>query len=133
MTTEWTYRGQIIDSPGEFYGFVYLITNKLSNKKYIGKKLFWSKKRKSVKGKSKRIVVESDWKTYWSSSEDLKSDVKKLGEENFTREILHLCPNKGTANYLEAKEQFINEVLEKRDMWYNSWIQCKIHYSHLKK
>lgn len=129
----WTYKGEVISEPGIYYGFVYLITNTTNNKKYIGKKFFWSRKRKSVKGKSKRIVVESDWKSYWSSSDELKNDVKVLGEENFTREILHLCLNKGTANYLEAKEQFINGVLENKDTWYNSWIQCKVHYSHIKK
>ena len=129
---EWTYKNEPFCGPGPFYGFVYCITNNLTGRKYIGKKFFWSAKRKQVNKVRKRIKVESDWKDYWSSSEELKADVERLGKENFTREILHLCPNKGTTNYLEAKEQFVRGVLEDNAAWYNSWIQCKIHKSHVK-
>lgn len=113
-------------------GFVYLITNNKNNKKYIGKKLFWFSKTKTVKGKKKKEKVQSDWKEYWSSSDDLKNDVKELGEENFTREILYLCSNKGTMSYIEAREQFANRVLENPNEWYNGIINCKIHRSHVK-
>jgi len=113
-------------------GFVYLITNKVNNKKYIGKKLFWFTKTKQVKGKKKREKVLSDWKAYWSSSDELKGDVAKFGEDNFTREILYLCGNKGTMSYLEAKLQFQYEVLEKPNEWYNGIINCKIHRTHVK-
>lgn len=115
-----------------YIGFVYLITNKKLNKKYIGKKLFHFSKTRMVKGKKKKEKVISDWKTYWSSSEDLQNDVKILGEENFTREILFLCKNKGTMSYIEAREQFANKVLEFPDQWYNGIINCKIHRTHVK-
>ena len=118
---------------GKYIGFVYLITNKKTGRKYIGKKLFWFSKTKTVKGKKKREKVPSDWKEYWSSSDELKKDVKELGEENFTREILHLCPNKGMMSYVEAKLQFQHEVLENPDLWYNGVIQCRVHRSHVKK
>ena len=118
--------------PVDNYGFVYIITNKIDNRQYIGKKFFWSIRRKQVKKIRKRITVESDWKTYWSSSDELQSDVQRLGVENFTREIIHLCPNKGTANYLEAKEQFTRSVLENKDLWYNSWISVKVMRSHVR-
>lgn len=130
--SDWLYKGEVFNDPGEYYGFVYTITNLLSGRKYIGKKFFWSTRRKQVKKVRKRIKVESDWKDYWSSSDELKADIQALGQENFKREIIHLCVNKGTANYLEAKEQFANRVLEDSSSWYNSWIIVKAHKSHVK-
>jgi hypothetical protein len=130
----WTYKNSEFNDSmiGDMIGYVYLITNKISGKKYIGKKLFWFTKTKMIKGKKKREKVLSDWKQYWSSSEHLTADVKTLGEENFTREILYLCKNKGTMSYLEAREQFANRVLELPELWYNGIINCKIHRSHVK-
>ena len=110
-----------------------MITNKLSGRKYIGKKLFYFSKTKIVKGKKKRTKVESDWRTYWSSSIEVQKDVKELGEENFIREILHLCKNKGSASYFEAKQQFLNEVLEIPEKWYNGQIHVRVHRTHIKK
>src|SRR6056300_1668270 len=106
MMNEWKYQGQPFTEPGDNYGFVYIITNTDTGRKYIGKKFFWSKKRKQVNKKRRSVTVESDWKSYWSSSEEVKKDVKELGKGLFTREIIHLCPTKGVTNYLEAKEQF---------------------------
>ena len=129
----WLYQGkEFTDPDSKLIGFVYLITCNVSGKRYIGKKLFWSTKRKQVNGKSKRIKVESDWKSYWSSSDELKADVKKLGEENFTKEIIHLCYGKGELSYLEAREQFDRRVLESATDWYNSWIMVRVNASHLK-
>jgi hypothetical protein len=130
--SDWIYNGEVFLEPGDNYGFVYIITNKIDNRQYIGKKFFWSVRRKQVKKVRKRVTTESDWKTYWSSSDELQSDVQRLGVENFTREIIHLCKNKGTANYLEAKEQFTRSVLENKDLWYNSWISVKVMRSHIR-
>jgi hypothetical protein len=130
----WTYQGnEFSEIPEGYAAFVYLITNKKTNKKYIGKKLFYFSRSKTVKGKKKRTKIESDWRDYWSSSEEVQKDVKELGEENFTREIIRLCENKGSASYFEAKEQFINEVLENPDQWYNGQIQVRVHRTHVKK
>lgn len=129
----WLYQGQTFDSiPEGYIAFVYKITNLNDGRMYIGKKLFYFTRTKTIKGKRKKISEESDWKEYWSSSEELKTDVKTLGESKFTREILHLCKNKGTASYIEAREQFANEVLENPDKWYNAIISCKIHRNHVK-
>ena len=116
---------------GKYIGYVYLITNKTNDRKYIGKKLFWFSKTKMVKGKKKKEKALSDWQQYWSSSEELKKDVQSLGEENFTREILYLCANKGTMSYLELREQIDRRVLE-TDEYYNGFVGGKIHKSHVK-
>ena len=116
---------------GDNYGFVYLITNTINNKKYIGKKFFYSSKTKQVKGKKKKIKVSSDWQSYFGSNEELKKDVIMHGQEKFIRTILHLCKSKGECGYLEAKEQFVNGVLE-NDNFYNTWIMVRVRKSHIK-
>ena len=126
---QWTYKGKIIDEiPSEYCGFVYLITNITNNKKYIGKKLSKFKKtRPPLKGRKnkRRTEVESDWKTYWGSSDRLNEDIKLLGEDNFTREILYFCKSRGELSYLEAKEQFTRGVLE-TDEYYNGIINVRV-------
>lgn len=129
---DWTYRGELFTEPDNRYiGFVYIITNLVTDKKYIGKKLFKFRKSKSVKGKRKKYLAESDWQDYWSSSDTLKEDVKKLGENNFSREILHLCTSRTNLNYLELREQIDRRVLE-TDGWYNSFVGTRINRRHLK-
>jgi hypothetical protein len=120
------------DLVGENYGFVYLITNLVTNRKYIGKKLFYFSKTKQVKGKKKKYKAPSDWQTYYGSNEELKKDVQTHGAENFKREITNLCESKGECSYLEAKEQFINDALISDD-YYNTWIMVRVRKSHIQK
>ena len=133
MGLNWTYNGKDFteDLVGNNYGFVYQITNLTNGRKYIGKKFFYSAKTKQVKGKKKRYKASSNWQTYYGSSDNLTKDVLQLGHENFKREILHLCPTKGECGYLEAKEQFRNNVLE-TDNYYNSWIMVRVRKDHIK-
>lgn len=126
---QWTYQGKPVEEiPEGIIGFVYLITNLSNNKKYIGKKLAQFKKtRPPLKGKKRkrRTTVESDWRTYWGSSDKLNADVEQLGTENFTREILYFCSSRAELSYLEAKLQFDRRVLE-TDEYYNGIINVRV-------
>ena len=132
----WTYQGKPVENlPEDCEAFVYLITNTTNGMKYVGKKLAkFRKTRPPLKGKinKRRSKVESDWRDYWGSSDHLQSDVEKLGEEKFTREILHYCPSRGVASYLEAREQFERRVLE-TDEYYNGIINVRVGGSKLLK
>ena len=126
---QWTYEGKQIDTiPDEYEGFVYLITNLTTGQKYVGKKLAKFKTTKPpLKGKKnkRRSYKESDWRTYYGSSDRLNADVAALGEENFTREILYLCKGRGEMSYIEAREQFDRRVLETDD-YYNGIINVRV-------
>lgn len=137
----WYFQGTLVETlPEDCVGFVYLITNNVSGRKYIGKKLakFAKTTTKTVKlkngtKKKKKIrsKVDSDWLTYYGSSPELTKDVVALGEDKFTREILYLCKSKAECSYVEAREQFTRKVLESTD-YYNGHIQVRVHGSHIK-
>jgi hypothetical protein len=137
----WLYENTHIEQlPEDCVGFVYLITNTVSGRKYIGKKLAkfskttykvvklknGNKKRKKIKSK-----IDSDWQLYYGSNDQLNQDILALGADNFTREILFYCKSKAECSYVEAREQFNHRVLES-DNWYNGQIVCRIHGSHIK-
>jgi hypothetical protein len=132
----WTYEGKQIDElPEGCEAFVYLITNLTNGMMYVGKKLAKFKVTKPpLKGKKnkRRSTKESDWRDYWGSSDRLNADVEELGVENFTREILHICPSRGIASYLEAREQFERRVLETDD-YYNGIINVRVGGSKILK
>lgn len=118
----------------DYYGFVYIIIEKSTNKKYIGKKLFWNSKILPVTKTRKRrqkTLVESDWMQYYGSSKEVQSLVEANGLDNYKRVILKLCKSKGECSYYEAKYQFEYDVLLS-DEYYNEFIGCKIHSKHLK-
>jgi hypothetical protein len=131
--SKWVYKGRVYNLPKEYtyndlYGFVYCITNRATNRKYIGKKFFWKAKTLPItktRKRRKKLKVESDWKDYWGSNKHLQEDVNKCGQDMFYREILHLCKTKGECAYMETKEQFDREVLMTED-YYNGIINCRI-------
>jgi len=134
----WIYNGEefkpSMDELSNWVGFVYLITEKTTGMKYIGKKLFWStRKIPPLKGKKRKrtVIKESDWKSYYGSSEELKLLVETNGGDNYIREILHLCNSKGEMSYIELREQIIRDVLLRSD-YHNSFIGGKIHRNHVK-
>jgi len=137
----WLYENTEIEAlPENCVGFVYLITNNLTGRRYIGKKLAkfskttyktvtlknGNKKRKRIKSK-----IDSDWQLYYGSNDQLNQDIERLGAENFTREILFYCQSKSACSYIEAREQFRHRVLESDD-WYNGQISVRVHGSHIK-
>jgi len=137
----WTYQGNLVEElPEDCVGFVYLITNTVTGRKYVGKKLakfakttYKTVKLKNGKKKKKRIrgKVDSDWQTYYGSSPNLTADIELLGTDKFTREILYYCKSKSATSYIEAREQFDRKVLESDD-YYNGHIQIRVHGSHIK-
>ena len=141
MQMTWIFQGTTVEElPDDCVGFVYLITNNISGKKYIGKKLAkfskttyktvklknGTKKKKKIRGK-----IESDWRDYYGSNDQLNKDVAAQGRDNFTREILFYCKSKAECSYIEAREQFTHRVLESTD-YYNGHIQVRVHGSHIK-
>jgi hypothetical protein len=137
----WYYENQLIEKlPEECVGFVYLITNTVTGRMYIGKKLAkfaktsykvvklknGTKKKKKIRSK-----IDSDWQDYYGSSDELGKDVVQLGQENFRREILFYCTSKAETSYIEAREQFTRRVLES-DKYYNGQISVRVHGSHIK-
>jgi hypothetical protein len=120
----------------KYVGFVYEIYDTEAKMYYIGKKKFWSKvTRPPLKGKKRkrRSLKESDWKSYYGSSETVKNLVESAGTERFERKIIRLCSTLGEMSYYETKEQIDKEVLFKPDRYYNAFIGCKIHRSHVLK
>jgi hypothetical protein len=114
----WQYNGEVFtEVPKGMEGFVYIITNLTNNKKYIGKKHFWTRQKDRKTGRRK--TLESDWKNYFGSCDELNEDVKTLGKEHFLREILYLCPHKKSMSYYETYEQFKRNVLLSED-YYNT-------------
>lgn len=107
----WFFEGVpfLSENINDNFGFVYLITNIQNNRKYIGRKYFWSFR--TPKGKKRKVKSESDWKKYYGSCPELKEDIDKLGRENFSRTILSLHKTGGKTNYEETRQLFINNVL----------------------
>lgn len=130
----WHYKGEIIDKidVDEFPTFVYVITNLIDGRFYIGYKQTTFSKIKQVKGKKKKHRVDSDWLTYWSSSVELNADLATLGEHNFKREILYLCKSKSMGRYLELREQIDRRVMENPSLTYNGIVNARISRMHLK-
>jgi hypothetical protein len=135
--SQWYYRGEIFNPAyedlEEWVGFVYIITEKETGMKYVGKKFFHKKKTLPVtktRKRRKHLRVESDWRDYHGSSVTVQTLLEEKGEDAFDREILQLCKTKGDCAYYETKEQFDREVLF-RDDYYNGIINCRISRKHL--
>ena len=132
----WFYKNkEVLDIPEGKIGFVYIITNLSNDRKYIGKKLTQFKRsKKPLKGRTnkRRYTVESDWRDYYGSSDELTADVELLGKDKFKREILFWCTSKSELSYIEAREQFNHKVLESKQ-WYNGHIRVRVHQKGILK
>ena len=135
---QWIYKNEPVEQlPEDCVGFVYIITNTISGRMYVGKKLARFKTtrykmhtQKNGKKIRKKIrgAVASDWQDYYGSSDQLNRDVESLGRDRFRREILYYCRSKAECNYIEAREQFARKVLES-DQYYNGHIRVRVHGS----
>ena len=135
---QWIYKNQPVEQlPEDCVGFVYIITNTISGRMYVGKKLARFKTtrykmhtQKNGKKVRKKIrgAVASDWQEYYGSSDQLNRDVESIGRDQFRREILYYCRSKAECNYIEAREQFARKVLES-DQYYNGHIRVRVHGS----
>jgi hypothetical protein len=108
-----------------------LIENLVNGRKYIGRKYLTKAGYKTVKGKRKKLRVESDWRDYYGSSTSLKEDIDLYGKDNFRRTILRLCKGRGECNYFETKYIFDTDAILD-PQYYNTWVSCKIQASHVK-
>lgn len=126
----WYYNGVPFEDDGTHFGFVYLIENLITNRKYIGRKYFSKAGVRQVNGKKRKIRKTSDWEAYWGSNDTLKAEVAELGEHNFRRTILHLCKTKSECSYWETYEIFTRHCLLKEE-FYNSWVSAKITKTHV--
>ena len=126
----WIYGQKTVEElPEDVVGFVYQITNMTNGRMYIGKKLArFKRSRPPLKGRKnkRRYKVDSDWRDYYGSSDELTADVLKLGKDKFQREILYYCHSKAELSYVEAREQFARKVLESND-YYNGHIRVRVH------
>jgi hypothetical protein len=131
MRMTWKYNNEdFTEVPKGMEGFVYLITNLTNNKKYIGKKTFWTRQKDRKTGRRK--TKESPWQNYWGSCDELIADVKELGEDTFLREILYLCPHKKSMSFYETMEQFKRDVILRED-YYNTNVEGKFFSSEVER
>lgn len=149
----WIYNNENINNISQFpentYGFVYRIIHKPTNKSYIGKKVLYyernkklgkkeleilKEERKGVPGRlptKKKVITESNWKTYWGSNKELIELSKNEPYEYFEREILQVCNSKKLLTYYETKYLFMLQVLEFPDNYFNDNILGKFYTKDL--
>ena len=96
-------------------GFVYLIVDTETNQKYIGKKNF--------KGRGKlNKGVESNWKTYTSSSTYVQALIKEKGVEKFHFIILEQYKTVGGLSFAETWSQVVSETPSRNEEYLNRFI-----------
>lgn len=136
----WFSEGRCLEiAPAGVFGYIYLITNKLDGRIYVGKKQFTHRRSKRISKRAikatktrKRVnisFIDSGWINYWGSSKTLLSDIALLGKENFSREVLYFCNTKSQLSYWEVYYQIQKEVLFRPS--YNGWISCRIFKNKL--
>lgn len=114
-------------------GFLYCITQLSTGKRYIGRKIFWSKKAFQKNGVKRRKTVQSDWKNYWGSGPLLQSEIERVGKEDFGRDMLLIAHSKSELSYLETYAILYSGALLKPEEYFNEWFSAKITRAHLVK
>jgi hypothetical protein len=136
----WLYKdkqiSELTDMPEpQPFGFIYEVTHVPTGRKYLGKKQLISVQNKPLgkrelaeltdkrASKKKKVIKESDWKTYYGSNPEIKQLIKDKKQSEFTREILMFVPSKKLLTYYENKFLFINEVIEPHTNYINDNIE----------
>lgn len=126
----WFYQDKVIESiedmPKGTFGFIYEVQHIPTGRRYIGKKVLeFNRTLPPLKGtkRKRKVVKESDWKTYYGSHKEIKDLIKENKQDEFRREILMYVPSKKLLTYYETKFLFIKEVLEPNG---NSYINDNI-------
>jgi len=130
----------IEEFPDNTFGFIYIVTHRPTGMAYLGKKVLYHNVKKKLKKKelaeqtgpgrksaTKVVVKESDWKTYYGSAKPIMELIKGGKQEEFTREILQLVPNKKLLTYYECKYLFEYSVLEHPEGYFNDNILGKFY------
>ena len=140
----WLYKEKVINSiedmPQDTFGFIYIVTHRPTGMAYLGKKVLYHNVKKKLtkkelaeqtgpgrKSATKVVVKESDWKTYFGSAKPILELIKGGKQEEFTREILKLVPNKKLLTYYECKYLFHLGVLEHPEGYFNDNILGKFY------
>lgn len=126
----WFYQDKVVESiedmPKGTFGFIYEVQHIPTGRRYIGKKVLeFNRTLPPLKGtkRKRKVVKESDWKTYYGSHKEIKDLIKENKQDEFRREILMYVPSKKLLTYYETKFLFIKEVLEPNG---NSYINDNI-------
>ena len=140
---ETTYVEDLINDPNfnidDYYGYVYMTVNLENGRQYIGKKIFHHTQNKKLGKKEiaalptqrgrvpskKKIVKESDWKTYYGSADETKQWAKITPKDKLLRVVMRLCKSSKELTYYETKYMFQYNVLEDQNKWVNSNILGK--------
>jgi group I intron endonuclease len=101
--TIYTYGMDYIKRIKNLYGFIYITTNMINGKKYVGQR---------------KMDKNSKWKSYLGSGEALKKAINKYGKENFHREIIDIAFDKNELNILEKYYTILFDTVND-DNWYN--------------
>ena len=136
----WKYKGKEVTSvrqlPEDVKGFIYMLTFS-DGKQYIGRKSFFSTRKKKFGKKQlanitdkrfktyETVVTESDWVNYNSSNKAIKEGLKGGEVTLDSREILKLCFSDKQMTYYETQALFCYGVLEHPESFYNDNILGK--------
>ena len=138
-----TYFEDLINDPSfnidDYHGYVYMTVNLENGRQYIGKKVFHHTQNKKLGKKEiaalptqrgrvpskKKIIKESDWKTYYGSADETKQWAKTTPKDKLLRVVMRLCKSSKELTYYETKYLFQYNVLEDPNKWVNSNILGK--------
>ena len=144
----WTYKKREIKTltkfPKDTYGFVYKVVHIPTGKIYIGRKNLYHNIRKKLTKKElallsgpgrkpthKKVTKESDWLDYYGSNKEVQRIISEGREHEFQKTILKLATTKKLLTYYEAQYQFIYQVLEHPDQFFNDNILGKFYAKDL--